>query len=125
MSWSGTPGTSFGAFIWQGEKGYLNQHIFKCIFSPKVFNPNYLEIAINSRLDKMINDARGGVGLKHVTKGKIEAIKIPLPSLREQARIVKKLHELTRLLNEIELNTENIQELSVKCQDSILSELIK
>src|SRR5690554_6101358 len=29
FSWSGTPGTSFGAFIWNRGKGYLNQHIFR------------------------------------------------------------------------------------------------
>ena len=28
FSWSGTPGTSFGAFIWHGGKAVLNQHIF-------------------------------------------------------------------------------------------------
>ena len=30
ISWSGTPGTSFGAFIWNRGFAYLNQHIFRC-----------------------------------------------------------------------------------------------
>ena len=29
FAWSGTPGTSFGAHIWQNGLGVLNQHIFK------------------------------------------------------------------------------------------------
>src|SRR5579871_4162261 len=29
LSWSGTPGTSFGCFIWDREPGVLNQHIFR------------------------------------------------------------------------------------------------
>ena len=33
VSWSGTPGTSFGAFIWHGGKAILNQHIFRADFS--------------------------------------------------------------------------------------------
>jgi Type I restriction modification DNA specificity domain len=28
FAWSGTPGTSFGAHIWNGPKAILNQHIF-------------------------------------------------------------------------------------------------
>jgi type I restriction enzyme S subunit len=29
LAWSGTPGTSFGAHIWSGPPGILNQHIFR------------------------------------------------------------------------------------------------
>jgi type I restriction enzyme S subunit len=29
FAWSGTPGTSFGAFIWNCGKAVLNQHIFR------------------------------------------------------------------------------------------------
>src|SRR5690242_19196182 len=29
FAWSGTPGTSFGAHIWNKGKAILNQHIFK------------------------------------------------------------------------------------------------
>jgi type I restriction enzyme S subunit len=29
ISWSGTPGTSFGAFIWERGEAVLNQHIFR------------------------------------------------------------------------------------------------
>src|ERR1019366_8436904 len=31
LSWSGTPGTSFGCFRWLGGPAILNQHIFKVI----------------------------------------------------------------------------------------------
>jgi len=31
FAWSGTPGTSFGAHIWNRGKAALNQHIFKVI----------------------------------------------------------------------------------------------
>jgi type I restriction enzyme S subunit len=39
ISWSGTPGTSFGAFIWERGKGVLNQHIFRCDFRLNAFDP--------------------------------------------------------------------------------------
>lgn len=102
LSWSGTPGTSFGAFIWNGGDAVLNQHIFKvAIYSSKI-SKEYLRMAINASLDALIGSARGGVGLKHVTKGQIESLQIPLPPLEEQNRIVAKLNELIRLCNQLE-----------------------
>lgn len=87
FSWSGTPGTSFGAFFWNRGKGFLNQHIFKVGVDSGVVDKNYLRYAINSKLNLIIDQAHGGVGLKHITKGKLEAIEIPLPPLEEQKRI--------------------------------------
>lgn len=87
FSWSGTPGTSFGAFFWNRGKGFLNQHIFRVDVDGDKVNKNYLRYAINSKLSHIIDQAHGGVGLKHITKGKLEAIEIPLPPLAEQKRI--------------------------------------
>ena len=87
FSWSGTPGTSFGAFFWNRGKGFLNQHIFRVDMDESKVDKNYLRYAINSKLKFIIDQAHGGVGLKHITKGKLEAIKIPLPPLAEQKRI--------------------------------------
>ncbi|MEE4741448.1 restriction endonuclease subunit S [Pseudomonas alliivorans] len=87
FSWSGTPGTSFGAFFWNRGKGFLNQHIFRVDVDERNIDKNYLRYAINSKLNLIIDQAHGGVGLKHITKGKLEAIEIPLPPLSEQKRI--------------------------------------
>ena len=49
FSWSGTPGTSFGAFIWQGGEAVLNQHIF--IVYPRInASTEYLMYALNAEL---------------------------------------------------------------------------
>jgi len=87
FSWSGTPGTSFGAFFWNRGKGFLNQHIFRVDVDNDKVSKNYLRYAINSKLNLIIDQAHGGVGLKHITKGKLEAVEIPLPPLTEQKRI--------------------------------------
>ncbi|CAD6364501.1 hypothetical protein SHEWT2_02195 [Shewanella hafniensis] len=87
FSWSGTPGTSFGAFFWNRGLGILNQHIFRVDIDETKVSKNYLHYAINSKLNHIIEQAHGGVGLKHITKGKLEAVEIPLPPLAEQRRI--------------------------------------
>ena len=87
FSWSGTPGTSFGAFFWNRGLGYLNQHIFRVDIDHSRVEKNYLRYAINAQLNIIIEQAHGGVGLKHITKGRLEAVEVPLPMLNQQKRI--------------------------------------
>jgi type I restriction enzyme S subunit len=94
FAWSGTPGTSFGAHIWRGGNAVLNQHIFRVDFDECLVDKSYLRYAINDRLNELIEKAHGGVGLRHVTKGKFEETTIPIPPFHEQRRIVAKIEEL-------------------------------
>jgi len=87
FSWSGTPGTSFGAFFWDRGKALLNQHIFKVLPDPDILIKAYFRYALNSILWQVISQSHGGVGLQHITKKKLEALTIPIPPLEEQRRI--------------------------------------
>ncbi|HCF96249.1 MAG TPA: hypothetical protein DEW46_14415 [Verrucomicrobia bacterium] len=87
IAWSGTPGTSFGAHIWKGPEGVLNQHIFRVDLQNAMITNDWLRFCVNFKLLSLIDQAHGGVGLKHVTKGAIESLSIPLPPLSEQKRI--------------------------------------
>ncbi|MPQ74764.1 restriction endonuclease subunit S, partial [Acetobacter senegalensis] len=120
FAWSGTPGTSFGAHLWMGQKAILNQHIFKIIFNELDIDKNYFKIAINSTLHELIGKAHGGVGLAHVTKGKFETTKLPLPPLAEQRRIVAKLDSLTARIARARAELERVQVLKVHLRQQAL-----
>jgi type I restriction enzyme S subunit len=94
FAWSGTPGTSFGAHIWNGGSAVLNQHIFKVVFDETALDKQFFRLAINQKLDELIGKAHGGVGLRHVTKGKFEDTEVVVPPLPVQRRIVAKLDSL-------------------------------
>jgi type I restriction enzyme S subunit len=91
LAWSGTPGTSFGAHLWNGPNGILNQHIFRCDLDHKAITKEWARIAVNHRVHRLIEQAHGGVGLQHVTRGMVEQLEIPLPPLAEQRRIAEVL----------------------------------
>ena len=95
FSWSGTPGTSFGAFMWNRGLGVLNQHIFKVI--PKLdFDLDYLRYAINGQLTAIIAKAHGGVGLQHITKAELEKIVLLQPSMQEQKQFAAFVAEVDK-----------------------------
>ena len=98
FAWSGTPGTSFGAHIWSGPLGVLNQHIFNVRFDRSFISLPYLRHAFNQNVADYVKQAQGGVGLAHITKGKFVDSFVPLPPLPEQRRIVAEIEkQFTRL----------------------------
>jgi type I restriction enzyme S subunit len=96
LSWSGTPGTSFGCFEWAGSDAWLNQHIFNVRLSPDVV-PAFFVHQLNSKLSELIAKAHGGVGLQHVTKGVLDKLSLVLPPVPEQYRIASLLDEADEL----------------------------
>ena len=74
FSWSGTPGTSFGAYIWNRGKAVLNQHIFivKTLGIDKIF----FKMIIDANMASIIEKSHGGAGLRHITKTELENIKV-------------------------------------------------
>ncbi len=98
FAWSGTPGTSFGAFFWKRGKGILNQHIFN-VYPVESINKEYFRYALNGNLDMIISKAHGGVGLKHITKKELENIDIPIPPLETQHKIAANLDKVTHTID--------------------------
>ena len=125
ISWSGTPGTSFGAFIWRRGKAALNQHINKCEFFGDYLDKRFMQIAVNGQMAHFIQQAQGGVGLKHVTKGVLNNALIGLPPLAEQHRIVQKVDELMALCDLLEQQTFESIEAHERLVDTLLDTLAR
>lgn len=87
FAWSGTPGTSFGAFIWNGGKAVLNQHIFQVYPKDNISKP-FLKYSFDGHIDEIMEKAHGGVGLRHITKRELEKIQLLIPPRGIQDRFV-------------------------------------
>lgn len=83
FAWSGTPGTSFGAFWWNKGKAVLNQHIFR-VEPNNIIDKGFLKACFEGRMDEIIEKAHGGVGLRHITKAELEKITFLLPPMDVQ-----------------------------------------
>ncbi|MCJ7481997.1 MAG: N-6 DNA methylase [Thermodesulfovibrionales bacterium] len=90
FSWSGSRGTSFGPHIWDHSEGILNQHIFNVCHKNTV-NRKFFYWMLKKAVEQVEENLHGGVGLVHITKGNLERIEVPLPSLEEQERILAEL----------------------------------
>jgi type I restriction enzyme S subunit len=120
FAWSGTPGTSFGAHIWNRGKAILNQHIFRVEVDERNLNKWYLMHLFNNNVDEYIRKAHGTAGLAHITKAKFETSAIPLPPLAEQQQIVSEIERRFSVADEVEKVVEQSLKQAERLRQSIL-----
>lgn len=100
--------------LWNNGKAILNQHIFKVVFDKIEINKKYFYFCILDILEEMSEKTHGSA-MKHITKRNFDNIEIPLPSLKEQERIVVVLDEGFAKIDEsikiLEQNLLNLDEL--------------
>ncbi len=101
ISWS----ASLGAYIWNGGKAVLNQHIFKAVPHEDV-DKEYLYFVVQHVLDILKAKTHGST-MKHVKRGDFEGTLVPFPPLTEQRHIV-----------DILKRTDSIRRLRKQAQDT-------
>ena len=67
----------------------------------------YLFYALNKIVVEVKNNLHGGVGLVHITKGNLERIRIPLPSIEVQQEIVDELEGYQKIIDGCRQVVEN------------------
>lgn len=99
FAWSGTLGSSFGARVWNGPFGVLNQHIFKVLMDEQQITLQFALLLL-ARVEEDI--AKKSHGFKasfvHVKKSDLVKVDLLLPSLPEQQRIATCLSSLDALI---------------------------
>lgn len=90
VSWAAT----LGAYVWRGPEAVLNQHIFKVESN---IDRRFHRYLLDYSLAEMQRHAHGS-GMVHITRGRFDAVRVAVPPLAEQGRIVDILEDhLSRL----------------------------
>ena len=90
---------SLGTYIWNGGKAWLNQHIFKVDPYPFI-EKQYLYHVFKAMITEFYTQSHGS-SMVHITKKQFENIKLLLPPLEEQKRIVQTLEQISTKLDVI------------------------
>ena len=103
ISWS----ASLGAYYWEGDVAYLNQHIFKVVFDKSDIIKGFLKYAVEAKLEEMKRKVHGAT-MQHIVKKDFDNTIIPVPPLSIQRSIVA---ELDLLHSVISKKKEQLREL--------------
>jgi type I restriction enzyme S subunit len=118
-SWSGTPGTSFGAFIWKGGKAIYHYHIWK--MEPLVdLDSRFGYWLLRNLTEKAIASSRGVAGMLHITKGMMESFVVQLPPIEEQTRVAGYLDALAEHIRSLEAETKERLDQLTAVKSSLL-----
>lgn len=103
FAWSGTTGTSFGARVWRGPHGVLNQHIFKVITNQRKLAPTF-SFLILQRIQADIEKKAHGFksSFVHVKKSDLTRVPLPVPPLGEQRSIAAALGDMDQLIGALD-----------------------
>ncbi len=84
FAWS----ASFGFYIWNRGRAILNQHIYKVKYKYSIIDKYFLYYIGNYYINVYVKTHAVGSTMKHIRKSTLKSIRIPLPPLEEQKRIV-------------------------------------
>lgn len=122
FAWSGTRESSFGPTIWSGPQGVLNQHIFKVYENKSVVSRQFLYLLLNHNLERIAVSAHGFKdSFVHVRRDELTSIKVNVPSMQEQERILCATDSLDHLIEVESLKLRRLRLLWAGLMDDLLT----
>ena len=122
FAWAGQRGVSFGARLWQGPEGVLNQHIFKVTPNPEIISKTYLFHLLRFRQTAIEDSAHGFKdSFLHVTRGELGEIFAAIPSLREQSLIEERIFAYEKKLLNEEIRLKKLQRMKSALMNDLLT----
>ncbi|WP_218422143.1 restriction endonuclease subunit S [Stutzerimonas stutzeri] len=122
FAWSGQRGVSFGARLWDGPEGVLNQHIFRVLPKESLVSKAFLYRLLRFR-QMNIEDAAHGFkdSFLHVTRGELGSVNAGVPPLDEQERVELRItaYESKLLAEGSELG--KLQSMKIGLMDDLLT----
>jgi len=114
VSWSAT----LGAYIWDGPKAALNQHIFKVKTNGDI-NKKFFYFALDQNISLLERKVHGST-MKHITKGTFESTQLPIPPLPEQRRIA----EILSTVDDTIQKTDEVIEKAERLKKGLMQDLL-
>ena len=105
------------------EGARVNQHV--CIIRPSdEILPEFVQLFLASpAVQNLIDDVQVGATREALTKAMIEQFELPLPSIEEQRRIVAKVDELMKLVDQLESQLATSSQQAEQLMNAIVAEL--
>ncbi|NOI53864.1 restriction endonuclease subunit S [Vibrio crassostreae] len=103
------------------DEANVSQHVTIIrLVEPEMTRFIHLEI-LSPLIQKLVWDRQVGVAIEGLSKKVLEQFELPIPPLREQRRIVAKVHELMSICEQLKERLDKIQ----KCQSVLTDEILR
>ncbi|SHH62730.1 type I restriction enzyme, S subunit [Caloranaerobacter azorensis DSM 13643] len=119
FAWSG----SIGLHRWNGEKAYLNQHIYKVIPNKNIIK-DYLYYQLSRQIEILLELSHGST-MKHITRKNLKLVKVAIPNIEEQQKIASILSEVDNQIEYYENKKEKLQNLKKGLMQKLLTGKIR
>ncbi|RPF13251.1 restriction endonuclease subunit S [Vibrio crassostreae] len=106
------------------DEANVSQHVTIIrLVEPEMTKFIHLEI-LSPLVQKLVWDRQVGVAIEGLSKKVLEQFELPIPPLREQRRIVAKVHELMSICEQLKDNLDKLKKCQLVLTDEILRDLL-
>jgi type I restriction enzyme S subunit len=99
FAWSGSRGTSFGPYLWNGGRALLNYHTWKVVVNESEATTHFFFHALRNLTSYIEDKAHGASALVHTQKGEMEHFSLLIPPISAQRTLAGALSDVDALIS--------------------------